>query len=168
MKPIPLVRVFLVATVLGGMTACQQQPQQALDALAADEAAIHKAYAEWVQVTNAKDIQRWVSFAADDAIFFPANHPILTDKDAIQNFYSTLFADPNFTIACKQTGVAVSKAGDLAWSMGTCEVKVSDSRGNPVTDTSKWVKVWKKQPSGSWKCIINMWNSDGAPLAATD
>ena len=90
---------------------------------------------------NARDIQRWVSFAAGDAIFFPANHPILTDKDAIQNFYSTLFADPNFTIPCKQTRVAVSKAGVLAWSMSNCEFKVSDSRGNPVTDTSKWVKI---------------------------
>jgi ketosteroid isomerase-like protein len=32
--------------------------------------------------------------------------------------------------------------------------------GEQRQDHGKYVEVWKKQPDGSWKCVIDMYNSD--------
>jgi ketosteroid isomerase-like protein len=48
---------------------------------------------------------------------------------------------------------------------GTVEVTVNDAKGKPVTDRGKFVEIWKKQADGTWKCVVDMWNSD-LPAAA--
>jgi ketosteroid isomerase-like protein len=56
----------------------------------------------------------------------------------------------------------VSSAGDLGYTTGSYEVTVNDAKGNPVTSRGKVVVVWKKQPDGSWKAVLDIWNSDGS------
>jgi ketosteroid isomerase-like protein len=55
----------------------------------------------------------------------------------------------------------VSSAGDLGYTTGSYEVTVNDAEGNPVTSRGKVVVVWKKQPDGNWKAVLDIWNSDG-------
>jgi ketosteroid isomerase-like protein len=38
---------------------------------------------------------------------------------------------------------------------------VNDAQGNPFTEREKWVTIWKKQPGGTWKSVLDIWNSDG-------
>ena len=68
---------------------------------------------------------------------------------------------PGFVTSLKTTNVGISSAGDLAYSAGTSEDTINDSEGNPVTERGKWVVVLKKQPDGTWKVVIDIWNSDG-------
>ena len=124
-----------------------------------DRQAIDSAYSAWAMATDAKDMDRWVTFLAPDAVFLPPNHPALRDRESIQEFYAALFADPRFSIKCKQNQVEVASASDLAWSTGTCEVTFTGAKGRPASDVSKWVKIWKKQPDGRWKCSANSWSS---------
>jgi ketosteroid isomerase-like protein len=36
----------------------------------------------------------------------------------------------------------------------------------PVGDTGKYVEIWRKQRDGSWKVVLDAWNSDlPAPVA---
>jgi ketosteroid isomerase-like protein len=37
-----------------------------------------------------------------------------------------------------------------------------------MVDKGKYVEIWKKQPDGSWKCAVDMFNSDlpAAPAPA--
>ena len=43
---------------------------------------------------------------------------------------------------------------------GTYEITETDDSGKPMTDKGKYLKVWKKQPDGSWKCVADMFSSD--------
>jgi len=45
-------------------------------------------------------------------------------------------------------------------------VRDDESPGKRITDRGKLVEVWRKQADGSWKCIVDTWNSDLAPAAA--
>jgi ketosteroid isomerase-like protein len=37
---------------------------------------------------------------------------------------------------------------------------MSDPSGKPINDRGKYLAVWKKQPDGTWKCVMDIWNSD--------
>ncbi len=67
---------------------------------------------------------------------------------------------PGFVTSLETTNVGISSAGDLAYSAGTSEETINDPEGNPVTERGKWVAVYKKQPDGTWKCVVDIWNSD--------
>ena len=51
------------------------------------------------------------------------------------------------------------------------EVSFSGQNGRQVTVEGKAVTVWRREPEGVWKCVIDIWNdvspsSVGAPLNA--
>ncbi len=128
----------------------------------ADKAAIRDlSDVQWLNAEQAKDVDTVLSFYADDASQLPPNAPIVTGKEAIRAHLSEEYSGQDFAISWQTTKVEVAGSGDLAYSHGTSEVTVNDAEGNPVTDKEKWVVVWKKQPDGSWKAVLDIWNSDG-------
>ena len=145
---------FLLAAVSLPLLPAEIQPQSG-----PHERAIANAYTDWVETTNAKDLDAWASFLAPDAVFFPPNSPVLAERRAILEFYAALFADDQFLLSCRQEHVEVSEAQDFAWSYGHCEATFTGPDGQVVHGTSKWMKVWRRQPNGEWKCAANSWSS---------
>ncbi len=128
----------------------------------ADKAAIRQVGdVQWLNAEQAKDVDAVLSVFADDASSFPPNASIVTGKEAIRAHLSEEYSRPGFAISWQTTKVEESRSGDLAYSHGTYEVTVNDPEGNPVTDKGKWVPAWEKQPGGTWKVVIDIWNSDG-------
>lgn len=131
----------------------------------ADRQAIEAAYAAWARAADAKDMDTWITFLAPDALFLPPDSPALRTTEAIRQFYSRLFADPLFTIKCKSQKVDVSASRDMAWATGTCEATFSGPNGEASGASTKWLKVWRRQPDDKWKCAVNTWNSVGNGVA---
>ena len=151
-------KLFPVLTSLLMLAASGCAPKVDVEA---DKAAIREATdVEWLAAGQAKDLERWVSFHTDDAVLLPPNAPIVTGKEAIRAFVSKLLSSPGYAGSWHTTKIEVSRSGDLAYSYGPEETTVNDAEGNPVTDQQKWVAVWKKQPDGSWKCVVLILNSD--------
>ncbi len=152
-KLFPIVATLLVLALSG----CAPQVD-----VEAEAAAIRDLTdVQWLNAAQAKDVDTVNSFYADDASSFPPNASIVTGKEAIRARQSESFSTPGFATSWQTTKVEVSRSGDLAYSHGTSETTVNDPEGNPVTDKEKWLVVWKKQPDGSWKVVIDIWNSDG-------
>ena len=124
-----------------------------------DEQVIDGTYRDWVAAANAKDIERWATFLAPNAIFLPPNNPALTNEVDIKKFYIALFADERSRLDCRQERVEISLSKDLAWSTGHCLATFTGSNGEEAHDKSKWAKVWIRMESGEWKCIVNSWSS---------
>ena len=122
--------------------------------------AIGDTYTEWVETTNARDLDRWASYLGPEPLFLPPNHPALRGESAVRDFYARLFADPRFSLVCRQEQVEVAEAQDMAWSSGSCEATFTGPEGDSVTDSSKWAKVWVRLPDGDWKCVLNSWSSN--------
>jgi ketosteroid isomerase-like protein len=127
-----------------------------------DIAAIHQAYSDWTDATNAKDIQTWSVFLGHDPFFAPPDHPALETREEVLQFYMDLFADPDFVILdCKQLDITVAKSRDMAWSRGKCVATFHNGDNADLKIPSKWNKVWIKDASGKWKCRLNTWNGNG-------
>jgi uncharacterized protein (TIGR02246 family) len=114
--------------------------------------------AEWSQAAQGRDVDRVVSFWADDAIVFPPGSPPIKGKPAIREFVAKSFQTPGFSISWKTTNVAVSRSGDLAYATGTNRVTFSSPDGRQVTVEGKAVAVWRREREGIWKCVIDIWN----------
>lgn len=37
---------------------------------------------------------------------------------------------------------------------------MNDAKGQPMQDYGKGTRLWRKQPDGSWKIIVDMFNTD--------
>ena len=144
--------------------ACQPQTSQTPpDTRAADEAAIKDFDAQWSNAASAKDLDKMLSSYADDAIVLQPNGPMLNSKDAVRKIWKEVLTAPGFSGGWKATKVEVAKSGEIGYVSGTWEFTMNDASGKPATDRGKFVEVVKKQADGTWKCAVDIWNSD-APL----
>jgi uncharacterized protein (TIGR02246 family) len=58
--------------------------------------------------------------------------------------------------------LSLEELGDTAIETGQYEMHV----GSDVVDRGKYVVVHRRQPDGSWRYGIDIWNSDQAPASA--
>ena len=116
--------------------------------------------AQWSAAAGAKDVDKTVSYYAADAIVMPPNAPAATTKEAIRSAWKEMLTSPGAAISWKATKVEVAKAGDLAYVSGTYEQLMTDASGKPAKDRGKYVEIFKKQTDGTWKVIVDIWNSD--------
>jgi len=76
----------------------------------ADEAALLKRDAEWSAVAyEGKDLEKILSFWADDAVVIPSGGPVADGKAAIRAFVQGALAVPGFKILAKVTVTNSSK-----------------------------------------------------------
>jgi uncharacterized protein (TIGR02246 family) len=123
-------------------------------AAGADEKAVRDADDAWSKAAGAKDLDKTVSFYADDALVLPPNEAAVTGKDNIRNLWKG-FLDSLSTISWNTTRVEVSKSGDMASTTGTYQLTMKDG----TNDHGKYCEVWEKK-SGTWKVGIDMFSSD--------
>lgn len=120
--------------------------------------------AEWSEAAQSRDVDRVVSYWADDATVLPPGGPAIVGKAAIREFVAKSFENPSFRISWKTNDVVMSPDGAFAYGLGTNRVNVTAPDGTPVTIDGKAVTIWRREKDGSWKCIVDIWN-DAPPRA---
>ena len=138
--------LFLLAAVCayGASKKSQQQEQQAV---AKAEADFEKARAE-------RGLEGWLSFFADDTADFVRGAPFTFTKEEMRQHLQKSF-DPADQLTWKPVKIDVAASGDLAYSLGTWQLKGKNPAGEDVTQTGKYITVWKKQKDGSWKVVAD-------------
>lgn len=136
----------------------------ALPALAADMDANAKVLAklddDWSKAAVARDVDRVVSFYAEDAIAYPPQEPVAIGRPAARKVWAAYFADTTFTLSWKTVHAEVAKSGDFGYTAGTYEDSFKGPDGKLVSEKGKYLCTWKKQKDGTWKAIHDMWNLD--------
>ncbi len=135
---------------------CGETPK---DTRAADGAAIRAADAQWAKTAAAGDVDGTVSYYTDDASLLAPNAPIASDKQSIRASWASLLT-PDTSLTWQANKVEVARSGDLAYLVGVYQMTTRDVHGKPVSDTGKFVEVWKKQADGKWKVVADIFNSD--------
>jgi uncharacterized protein (TIGR02246 family) len=149
-----------VAVVM--LVACGQQESSDT---AADEAAIRAAATEWAAASRAKDADAFVSFYAEDAVLMLEGLPDVSGKTAIRETIGGMMQDPNFALGFTTTNVVVARSGDLAYETGRYALTLSDANNAnaPATQSGGYVVVWRKEPDGTWKAVVDSPVSDPSP-----
>jgi uncharacterized protein (TIGR02246 family) len=154
-RDVPTTTVVLLLLLLALSPACNTT---ATSDTRADETDLRKLDDEWSKAVGAKDLEKTISYYTDDALMMPPNIPTLTGKDSIRMLWKSLLEAPGFAGGWKTTKVEVS--GNLAFVTGTYQITETDDSGKPMTDKGNYIKNWKKQTDGSWKCVADMFSSD--------
>ena len=142
-------------------TGCREARQSA-SSHAADIQALRDVEVAEEQSWISKDLDKAVSFIADDAVVMNPNTAALRGKDQIRaSMKQGFFDDPTSAITYQITAIEVAQSGELGYTSGTYAFTSSDPiTKKPVTDHGNWLTVRKKQPDGSWKIVRDMSNSD--------
>jgi uncharacterized protein (TIGR02246 family) len=144
----------------GEKDAQAQHEREAQQARAADQATIRAASAAWSQASTAKDLDKTVSFYADDALQFPEKAPAAKGKENIRKNWAQLLAAPGPGLSFQTATVEIARSGELAYETGAYNFITTDKKGKSTDEKGKYVVVWKKQTDGSWKAAVDIDNPD--------
>jgi uncharacterized protein (TIGR02246 family) len=115
---------------------------------------------DWSQAASKGDIEKTVSYWADDAVMMSAGQPVLKGKQAIRQMVEESYKMPGFRISWQPQSVEVSESGDMAYLIENAQVSFNDSTGKPITLKNKSVSIWRKQGDGSWKNVVDISTPD--------
>jgi ketosteroid isomerase-like protein len=68
---------------------------------------------------------------------------------------------PKFSITWGPEAAVISKGGDMGYLVEHSRFTFADSTGKVHTQFGKTVTIWRKDASGAWKCVVDVWN--GSP-----
>ena len=124
-----------------------------------DEQKIRNLDEEWSRAAENKDAARFSSFYSETGSAMPFNAPIATGR-AVQELWTNLMAKPGFSLHFAPTHIEVAKSKEMAYDIGTFELKLNDAQGASMTVPGKYVVVWKKHKSGAWQVEADIFNTD--------
>jgi ketosteroid isomerase-like protein len=114
---------------------------------------------DWAKVAASGDVDRILSYWADDAIVLEPGQRALIGKAAIRQMVEGSMKVPKFSITWGPESAVVSKGGDTGYIIEHNRVSFADSTGKVQTQFGKVVTIWRKDASGAWKCVVDTWNA---------
>jgi ketosteroid isomerase-like protein len=126
-------------------------------AFAAREDVLIQADKAFAQAAAERGAEGFLSFFADDATILPKNGAPIAGKSALREAFRQTWAQPGYSLAWMPLKAELSRSGEIGYTYGTYERKrIVD--GKPVTETGKYVTIWKRQRDGRWKVVLDMGN----------
>ena len=147
----------LVAAALLSLGGCSSTPPVNL---AAEEKAIRAVEADFAKAVAAKDLDKSVSFYAENAAMLNQNEAVAVGKPAIRASWTRMLAMPNLALTWAVDKVQVAAGGDLAYDYGNYKMSYTGPSGKKVSDVGKYATIWKKQGDGNWKAVLDTSNTD--------
>lgn len=152
-----ILTVSLLVFTLAFLSSCQPSKTNVKEELSK-----LKARSEGVVAAeSAKDIEKAVTFYANDAIVQYNGSPQIQGLEALRNLYQQMFSTPRFkSFSGKTTNIVISQSGDLAYEIGVNRVIMEGSDGD-LLDNGKYLAVWKKFDN-NWYIVALSFTSDTA------
>jgi len=148
--------------IVGVVTVALTGTLAALPDAAAEKTALLK-----VDEAFSADAQRlgvaeaFVRYAAPDARMLPQGKDVVSGLDAVGRQMAGFPAKA--TLSWKPFHADVAASGDLGYTLGTYELRGTDAAGKPQVSYGKYCSVWKKQPDGKWKWVVDVGTSSPEP-----
>ena len=137
MKPMCGLRLAALITVVDCASPPPAPPPVDLNAARQEILDADEAWSETVA-----DVDQFVTFFADEAVFLPFEAPRVDGVEGIREFATTMFEMPGFGISWRATSAHVSEDATLGHSIGTFEMTLDDAEGNPTSIEGKYLTVW--------------------------
>lgn len=129
----------------------------AVAALAAREDVLLQADKDFAKAAAARGAGGFLSFFAGDAAILPKNGAPITGLDRLGAAFRETWAQPGYSLQWTPLKAELAKSGEIGYTYGTYERRRMVD-GKPVTETGKYVTIWRRQRDGKWKVIVDMGN----------
>jgi len=101
---------------------------------------------------------------ADDAVELGNGVAPVIGKFAIVK--SATWSPKVYQLTWTPTDALLGPSGDMGYTWGHFEGHSKDAAGNPITTSGRYITVWRKQPDGTWKVVLDAGANE--PAAAGD
>jgi uncharacterized protein (TIGR02246 family) len=118
--------------------------------------AIERVIAQFEKAVNAKDAATIANMYTDDAALMPPGSPPIKGRNNIQQFWQS-FMDAGAGDA-KLRVTEVNSFGDTAYEIGSFEANLPNPQVGTVRGQGKYVVIWKRQPDGSIRLHVDIFN----------
>lgn len=158
-------KLFIVMFILS-LAGCSALQNTSSDNSAADNAALRQADIAWAATMENGQMEEFFSIILEDASMLAPHAPTTTGKVAVRKMVEDMSAIPGFSL--KWQPVSAVTSGDMGYTLGTYEMSMSDSKGAPKVEHGKYATIWRKQTDGSWKVVVDMFNSNESMPMSVD
>jgi ketosteroid isomerase-like protein len=104
----------------------------------------------------------FASWFADDAITLSNGKPAVLGRGAIAA--GANWNPAQYSLTWTTEGAQMGPSNDMGFTWGRYVGTAKDARGNPVTNTGRYITIWKKLPDGTWKVAMDA-SADAPPLS---
>lgn len=139
-----------VALLCCGCASQSMLPQPAADVLLDTD----RSFAAFAQAHGVAAAFR--EFAAEDALLLPMGEARVRGREAI---HKSLLDLPAGALSWSPVAGEVSRSGNLGYTWGTYQFRVREGDDPTALRHGKYVTIWKRQPDGSWRYVLDTGNS---------
>ena len=145
---------ILLACLLSscGQTPAQKQQIRARQAAAATST-LRAVSASLQQAIGSRDLDKIMSFYADDATLAVSGSPLVQGKPAIRRKWEDALSHPRPRESAPSGGIKVSASADMGYTVADDSSPVSASSRSGSGLSQQSLSVWKKQPDGAWRIV---------------
>jgi ketosteroid isomerase-like protein len=101
---------------------------------------------------------------AEDGVALGNGQPPSVGRVAIAK--SANWKPKDYQLIWTPTDAMMGPSGDMGYTWGHFEGRSKDANGNPVTTTGRYMTIWRKQPDGVWKVVLDAGSNE--PVNAGD
>jgi uncharacterized protein (TIGR02246 family) len=151
---------FALALLATGCAPSQPDMEAELSALRAAA----NAYSE---AATAKDAARVVALYDQDAVMVPPDGDLVEGIEGVRGYRFGFVTTPGVELRFELVRAEVARTGDIGWTLEIVDITINHPDGPPTFDVVRNLLTWKKQTDGSWKVVVDIWNSGPEPTADT-
>ncbi len=106
--------------------------------------------------------EAFFTYMTDDAVQLPMGDRPVIGRTEIRR---RLAEGGSFTLTWEPHAADVSRSGDLGYTWGTYELHGAGPDGQPRASYGKYVTIWRRQPDGAWRAVLDTGNPGPPPDA---
>jgi len=106
--------------------------------------------------------EAWAAwFAADGAMIQPGVGEIRGRDEILSRMVG--LDQPGVSLSWEPLRAEIAESGELGWTTGSYRSVSPGAEGEVTTGQGRYVTIWRRQPDGSWKVVIDLGNPTDAP-----
>ncbi len=94
-----------------------------------------------------------VDWFASDGVLLGNGQPPAVGKVAIAKTMTWTAAE--YQLTWTPTDAMMGPSGDMGYTWGHFEGHSKDANGNPVSTSGRYMTIWRKEPDGEWKVVLD-------------
>jgi ketosteroid isomerase-like protein len=112
---------------------------------------------------SAKDAAAVVSMYDASALMVPPDAELVGGIDGVRAYRFGFIETPGVTLEFELQRVEVAASGDIGWTLSIGQITIARDDGTMGHDVVRDFHTWRRQADGSWKVVVDIWNSGVVP-----
>ncbi|WP_263358304.1 YybH family protein [Acidicapsa ligni] len=120
--------------------------------------------AQFAKATAEGGGKAFATWFAEDGVSLGNGQAAVHGRDAIAK--QATWSPKDYQLVWTPTDAEMSATGDMGYTWGHYEGRSHDADGNSKVTSGRYLTIWRKQPDGSWKVVLDA--SSDEPAGADD